>query len=359
MSKNHTIIVGTGSYIPTKRFSNEDFLGNEFYDSTGTLIDKTNDEIIEKFERITGIKERRYVTDDLVTSDIAYYAAQDALESSNIDRESLDYIIVAHNFGDVTAENRRSDFTPSIASRVKHKLEIENPYTIAYDLPFGCPGWVQGMIQSDYYIKSGDAQRALVIGAEALSRISDPHDRDSMLYADGAGATIVEGMTSEEPLGILAHAARTDTREHAYMLWMDKSHSPHYTENDLFLKMQGHKLYEYALKNVPRTVKQSLDKAGLSIHDVHKVLIHQANEKMDEAILQRLFGLFGVKDIPPDVMPMCISWLGNSSVATIPTLLDLVCKKNIENHTWEKGHIIVFTSVGAGMNINSIVYKVP
>jgi len=360
MSKNiYSIIVGTGSYIPTKRVPNEDFLGNEFYDSDGKLFDKTNDEIIEKFEKITGIKERRYVTDDLVTSDIAYYAAQDALESSNIDRESLDYIIVAHNFGNVTAENRRSDFTPSLASRVKHRLEIENPYTIAYDLPFGCPGWVQGMIQTDYYIKSGDAQRALVIGAEALSRIADPHDRDSMIYADGAGATIVEGMTSEEPVGILAHAARTDTREHAYMLWMDKSHSPHYTKNNLFLKMQGHKLYEYALKNVPRTVKQSLDKAGLSINDVHKILIHQANEKMDEAILQRLFGLYGATEIPPDVMPMCISWLGNSSVATIPTLLDLVCKENIENHTWEQGHIIVFTSVGAGMNINAMVYKIP
>jgi len=360
MSKNiYSIIVGTGSYIPTTRVPNEDFLENEFYDSNGKLFDKTNDEIIERFEKITGIKERRYVTNDLVTSDIAYYAAQDALESSKIDRESLDYIIVAHNFGDVKADNRRSDFTPSLASRVKHTLEIENPHTIAYDLPFGCPGWVQGMIHADYYIKSGDAQRALVIGAEALSRIADPHDRDSMIYADGAGATIIEAMTSKEPVGILAHAARTDTRDHAYMLWMDQSHDPQHKGNELFLKMQGHKLYEYALKNVPRVVKQSLDKAGLSIHDVHKILIHQANEKMDDAILQRLFGLYEVKEIPSDVMPMSIAWLGNSSVATIPTLLDLVCKENIDNHTWEQGHIIVFTSVGAGMNINAMVYKIP
>lgn len=360
MSKNiYSIIAGTGSYIPTKRVPNEDFLENEFYDSDGKLFDKTNEEIIEKFEKITGIKERRYVTDDLVTSDIAYCAAQDALESSKIDRESLDYIIVAHNFGDVKADNRRSDFTPSLASRVKHKLEIENPHTIAYDLPFGCPGWVQGMIQADYYIKSGDAQRALVIGAEALSRIADPHDRDSMIYADGAGATIIEAITNKEPVGILAHAARTDTRDHAYMLWMDKSHDPQHRGNELFLKMQGHKLYEYALKNVPHVVKQSLDKADLSIHDVHKILIHQANEKMDDAILQRLFGLYEVKEIPPDVMPMSIAWLGNSSVATIPTLLDLVCKEKIGNHTWEKGHIIVFTSVGAGMNINAMVYKIP
>jgi 3-oxoacyl-[acyl-carrier-protein] synthase-3 len=215
------------------------------------------------------------------------------------------------------------------------------------------------MTQADYYIRSGDAKRVLVMGAETLSRISDPHDRDGMIYADGAGATILEAMTSTEPVGILSHAARSDTHEYAYMLWMDRSNNPNYKENNLFLKMQGHKLYEYALKTVPQVVKQSLDMAGLSINDVNKVLIHQANGKMDEAILERLFGLYGIKEIPPDVMPMSISWLGNSSVATIPTLLDLVCKEKIDNHAWEKGHIIVITSVGAGMNINSMVYKIP
>src|SRR5690606_26513792 len=130
------------------------------------------------------IAERRYVTDGLVTSDIAYFAALSAIESAAIDKESLDYIIVAHNFGDVRHDNNRSDIVPSIASRVKQKLEIENPRTVAYDVTFGCPGWLQGIIQADYYIKSGDARRVLVIGAEVLSRVCDPHDRDSMLYAD-------------------------------------------------------------------------------------------------------------------------------------------------------------------------------
>jgi len=360
MSKNiYSIIMGTGSYIPTERVPNEYFLGSTFYGPDGKLLDKTNAEIIEKFEKITGIKERRYVTDDLLASDIAYFAAKDALESSKIDPESLDYIIVAHNFADIKVDNRRSDFVPSLAARVKHKLQIANPYTIAHDTPFGCPGWVQGMTQADYYIRSGDAKRALIIGAETLSRIADPHDRDGMIYADGAGATILEAITSEEPVGILSHAARSDTLEFAYMLWMDRSNNPNHEGNELYLKMHGHKLYEYALKTVPQVVKQSLDMAGLSITDVNKVLIHQANEKMDEAILARLFGLYGVKEIPPDVMPMCIAWLGNSSVATIPTLLDLVCKDKLDNHAWEKGHIIVFTSVGAGMNINSMVYKIP
>ena len=185
-SEFFSVITGTGSYIPKKQVRNEDFLSNEFYDVHGTKLNKTNREIIDKFQEITTIAERRHVTDDLVTSDIAYYAALDAIESANIDKEELDYILVAHNFGDMTYGSNRSDIVPSLAARVKYKLEIENPSTVAYDLPFGCPGWLQGAIQADYFLKSGDAKKVLVIGAEILSRVSDPHDRDSMLYADGA-----------------------------------------------------------------------------------------------------------------------------------------------------------------------------
>src|SRR5690606_14009607 len=127
-----------------------------------------------------GIQERRYVTDDLVASDIAAFAARDALASAGFDGDTLDYIIVAHNFGDIRADNLRSEFVPALASRVKHSLQITNPATVAYDLPFGCAGWLQGLIQADAYIRNGGARRILVIGAETLSRICDPHDRDSM-----------------------------------------------------------------------------------------------------------------------------------------------------------------------------------
>jgi 3-oxoacyl-[acyl-carrier-protein] synthase-3 len=362
MNKNiYSIITGTGSYVPTRKVPNENFLSNEFYDSDGTKLDKTNDEIIEKFTKITGIAERRYATDDLVTSHIAYLAAKDALESSKIDKESLDYIIVAHNFGDVRADNKRSDFVPSLAARVKKKLAVQNPGTIAYDLVFGCPGWLQGMIQADYYLKSGDAKRALVIGADTLSRISDPHDRDTMIYADGAAATIVEATRSPNSrgIGVLSHTARSDSLEQTYMLRMGKSYDPDYEGNELFLKMDGHRLYEYALRTVPQVVGESLTKAGLSLGDVNKVLLHQANAKMDEAILKRLYRSCGVKEVPPYVMPMTISWLGNSSVATLPTLLDLLLKGKLNNHGLKKDDVVVFASVGAGMNINSMVYRIP
>lgn len=355
----YSIIVGTGSYIPTRRVSNNDFLENTFYDSDGNKFDRTNEETIRNLQEITGIMERRYVTDDLVASDIAFFAAQDALESSGTDRESLDYIILAHNFGDVRADNRRLDFVPTIAARVKHRLGIQNPRTIPYDLPFGCPGWLQGMIQADYYLRSGDARRALVIGAETLSRVSDPHDGDSMIYADGAGATIVEAIESREPVGVLSHSVRSDTLEQAYMLWMGKSNNPDHKGDEIYLKMNGHKLYEYALRTVPQIVKESIDKAGLSLDDIHKILIHQANAKMDEAILKRLYALYGQKEVRPGVMPMIISWLGNSSVASVPTLLDLLLKGRISDHSLERGDVLAFASVGAGMNINSMVYRMP
>lgn len=357
MGKNiYSIITGTGSYISTKVVHNKDYLKNEFFGPDGKKLEKLNEDIIKMFEEITGIAERRHVTDDLVTSDIAFFAAKDALESSGVDKENLDYIIVAHDFGDVKADNRRSDFVPSIATRVKHKLRIKNHNTVAYDLIFGCPGWLQGLIQADCYIKLGVAKRVMVIGAEVMSRVADPHDRDSMIFADGAGATIVEAIKSEEPVGVLSYADRTDTIEHAYMLWMGKSYDSNYKGSELFLKMHGRKLYEYALRIVPLVVKESLDKKGLSLKDVRSVLLHQANAKMDEAILRRLYKLYGVKEIPPYVMPMTISWLGNSSVATLPTLLDLLLKGNLKNHCLKIGDIIVFASVGAGMNVNAVVY---
>jgi 3-oxoacyl-[acyl-carrier-protein] synthase III len=360
-NNNHiySVITGTGCYIPEKRVLNRDFLQNEFYGPDYTRLTKSNQDILRTFESITGIKERRYVTDDLTTSDIAFFSAQEALTSSKIDKETIDYLIVAHNFGNIRCDNRRSDVVPSISARVKYKLGIENPKTVAYDIPFGCPGWLQGVIQADCFIKAGIAKRVLVIGAETLSRISDPHDVDSMIYSDGAGATIFEAKKSNEPVGILTHSARTDTLKHAHLLQMGKSYNPDYSDGELFLKMDGHKVYDYALRTVPFVVKECLDNAGFSIFDVNKVLLHQANAKMDEAIFKRLCRLYNMKEFDHDIMPMTIDRLGNSSVATLPTLIDLLYKEKLDGHRIAGGNLLIFASVGAGMSINAMTYKVP
>jgi len=354
-----TIITGSGSCIPEVVVNNDFFRNFTFYDpATRAPFEKDNEEIIEKFREITNINERRYCREDENASDLGFKAALDAIESSGVDPETIDFIIAGHNFGVMQANNYRIDMIPCLAARIKQKLGIKNPAMFAHDVIAGCPGWVQALIVADLYIKSGQYKRGLVVGADVCSRSADPFDRDAMIFADGAGAVLLEGLETEEQVGILSHAIQTDAAEADYLL-SGVSLKPDFGKDELFIRMQGHKVYVYALTNVPKVVKKSLQQAGLNLTDVKKVLIHQANEKMDQAILERVFKLYKIKDIPEDVMPMTISFLGNSSAATVPTLYDLVAKGKMENHRFEPGDVIIFTSVGAGMIINSVVYKLP
>lgn len=347
-------ITGSGSFIPENIEKNEDFHQHEFLNVDGSEINSPNEIIVEKFKDITGIVERRYADDKLTASDLGYLAAEKAIEDANIDREELDYIIVAHNFGDVKKDAIQSDILPCLATRVKHSLRIKNPKCVAYDILFGCPGWVEGTIQAQAFIKAGMAKKCLVIGAETLSRVVDKHDRDSMIYSDGAGATIIEA--TDEEGGILAHNTASFTFDEAYYLFFGNSNNPELDKDTRYIKMHGRKIYEFALNNVPLAMKECLDESGVDIKDVKKVLIHQANEKMDEAIIKRFYRLYKTP-IPEGVMPMSIHKLGNSSVATIPTLFDLIRNNKLENQHIEKGDVIIFASVGAGMHINAIVYK--
>ena len=347
-------ITGSGSFIPNHAVTNDDFFNHNFLNEDGTPFGYTNQVIASKFKDITGIEERRYADDDMVASDLAFFAAERAIENAAIDKETIDYIILAHNFGDVRKNAIQSDILPSLATRVKFRLRIKNPKCVAYDILFGCPGWIEGVIQAQAFIKAGMAKRCLVIGAETLSRVVDQHDRDSMIYADGAGATIIEN--ASENSGILAHATATFSYDEGYFLFFGKSFNQSHDADVRYIKMHGRKIYEFALSQVPKAMKECLDESGIDISEVKKILIHQANEKMDEAIITRFYKLY--KQVPPHgIMPMCINKLGNSSVATIPTLYDLIVNNKLENQQISKGDIIIFASVGAGMNVNAIVYQ--
>lgn len=347
-------ITGSGSYIPTEVVTNLDFAKHIFLNEDGSDFPQSNEIVAQKFLEITGIEERRYVTNELNTSDIATIAAERAIADANIDPETLDYIIFAHNFGNVKHGAIQTDILPSLASRVKYNLKIKNPKCVAYDILFGCPGWVEGVIQAQAFIKAGMAKKCLVIGAETLSRVVDKHDRDSMIYSDGAGATIIE--LTDEAGGILAHETATFAHDEAYYLYFGNSFNDTHDPDVRYIKMHGRKIYEFALSNVPKAMAACLDKSGIEIAKVKKILIHQANEKMDEAIIHRFFKIY--KQIPPEgIMPMSIHKLGNSSVATVPTLYDLLIKGKIENQQLNKGDVIFFASVGAGMNINAFVYE--
>lgn len=358
MAQSRTIITGTGSYIPTEIVTNKEFAEHRFYAEDSKPIETAPQEIVEKFRQITGIAERRYAPKELNTSDIGALASKQAIEDSGIDPETLDQIIVAHNFGNVVKTTIQSDAVPSLANRIKHTLGIKNPNCIAYDILFGCPGWVQGVIHADAFFKAGIAKKALVIGTEMLSRVIDIYDRDSMIFSDGAGATVLEYKEVDDDSGILSSSAVSHSMDEAYYIQMGPSYHPDADPKIRYIKMKGRKVYEYAMKHVAEAMKDCMDKAGVDIHQINKIFIHQANEKMDEAILKVLYKLYGIKNFPHNIMPMCIQWLGNSSVATVPTLYDLVKRGKLEEHSVNKGDIILFASVGAGMNINAVSYRV-
>lgn len=353
----NTIIIGSGSYLPTKVIGRDHFMDSVFYTDEGDKINKPVEEIIQKFVEITEIENRRYLEDGEFNSDLGVRAAREAIYDAKIDQEEIDYIIYASNFGEVDT-NGMSNFMPSMSARVKNKLGIKNRNCVNYDMIFGCPGWVEAMILADTLIKAKKAKMILVIGAETLSRVTDAFDRNKMIFADGAGAVIVKA-TDQEGVGIIADNTICDNDvelgylENAPSIKLDED------RKQLYIRMHGRKIYEYALKNVPDAIKATIDKAGLSIEDIDKILIHQANAKMDYAMISRLFKLYGIKEYDHDIAPMTIQQFGNSSVATIPTMFDLIIKGEMKGHQFKKHGNIVFASVGAGMNINAIVYKFP
>lgn len=359
MSSTTTVITGTGCYIPDFVKTNRDFAGHNFYGEDNKILDIEPHLIVEKFKKITGIQERRYAPAHIDSSDMAAIAAQRAIDDSGCDPEKIDQIIVAHNFGNVVKHTIQTDVLPALASRVKHALKIKNPSCVPYDILFGCPGWIQGVIQADAYFKAGLARKCLVIGTETLSRVLDMYDRDSMIFSDGAGASILEAKSSEETSsGILGCSVQSHCGDEVSYLNLGKSFYPDSDPRIRYIKMKGRKVYEYAMRYVPEAMKICLDKSAVNISEVKKVFIHQANEKMDEAIIKELYKLYGISNVPENIMPMSIHNLGNSSVATVPTLFDMVRKGLMPEHQLKPGDIVMFASVGAGMNINAVCYRI-
>lgn len=226
---------------------------------------------------------------------------------------------------------------------------------MCYDILFGCPGWLEAFIQATMFMKADEAKKCLVIGAETLSRVVDPHDRDSMIYSDGAGAVLLE--KNNDTGGVIAHHTATFAYEEANYIYFGESYNQELNDARRYIKMYGRKIYEFAITNVPTAMKTCVDKSGVAITDIKKIFIHQANEKMDQAIVKRFYKLYNLT-MPNDSMPMSIGKLGNSSVATIPTLFNLVSKGKMGEHTLKKGDFVLFASVGAGMNINAMVYQI-
>ncbi|WP_185870431.1 3-oxoacyl-ACP synthase III family protein [Blattabacterium cuenoti] len=362
-----SIITGTGHYLPKKIIKSNHFFKYTFYDKKGLKINKSNKEIINKFQKITEIEERRYINNTLLNSDIATIAAKRALINSKIYKEKIDYIISAHNYGDINPISFQSDLMPSLAARVKNKLQIRNRKCRPYDMIFGCPGWIEGMILADQLLRSKYAKNILITSSETLSKVIDPHDRNAMIFSDGAGAAVLSAIEIEnENHGIIYYDSQCNNNEELHYLSNGPSLNPSYKKSLVNIKMNGRRIYEYALTEVPNMIKSILDHADLHLKDINKILIHQANAKMDYAILSRLLKLYNYsssffkdKDFYKNLMPMSIQKLGNSSVATVPTLLDLILQGKMPPHKINPGDTILMASLGAGMNINGMIYRFP
>ena len=352
----NSVITGSGHYLPNRIVTNEHFVDYEFFDDNGQRIEKSGEEITSKFEQITEIKERRYVEDDLCHSDIATKAAQIAIEKAGVNPEELDYVICAHNFGDIDPIGRQIDIMPSMSAKVKHNLGIKNLKCKPYDMTFGCPGWVESLILAHQFIQAKIAKKILVIGSDTLSRAVDPHDRSAMIFADGAGAVVLEAKEDDHQYGIINHATLSYNGDEMFYLVNGASLNPDYVGSVKNINMKGRKVYEFVLKNVPPAIKELLDESNLTIHDIDKVLLHQANAKMDHAMIERLYKLYGTH-APENIDPMTVQFLGNTSVATVPTMFSLINENKLASHQFHANDKILMASVGASMNINAVIYQ--
>jgi len=352
-----SIISGTGSAMPKRVITNDFFLNHTFYNKDGSKNEKPTADVVNKLEEISGIKERRFIGEEEESVDILFEASKKAIDDSGVDKNEIDALIVAHNTGNFLANKGPVFHTvPNVAAVLKNRLKISNHQCHAYDILFGCPGWLQGVIQANRLIESGEAKHVLVAGLEIASRLIDPHDVDYLLMADGCGATIISQSNSKSK-GILSNATFSHSDEDLLNITLGASLNSE-TVGDTLFKMNGQRVYKYATTWLPQVIKQSLDQVNISPKEVDYFFFHQANGKMLRVIASNLMKIYGIEDESyKNKIPSSISFLGNTSVATIPTLFDLVNKNTMEGFELKENQTYVFASVGAGMHCNAIVYK--
>jgi 3-oxoacyl-[acyl-carrier-protein] synthase-3 len=356
MTASRSIISGTGSVIPELLVPNSHFESSEFYDRGGTRMEKSGAEIVAKLEAITGIRERRYIPFEQDSIQLMTDASRLAVEDAGLNANDLSGIIVAHNAGNMIPDTGAFHTVPNLAAALKHELHSANHNCFAYDVLFGCPGWLQGIIQAHHAIQCDDAEHVLVTGLEVASRLLDPHDPDSMILGDGCGACVVSRSPTSEK-GLIAYSTFSHAMDDNRIIYLGPSHKPG-VEGSCYFHMNGRAVYKYATEWVPKVIQSALAKAKLNVTDVDLFLFHQANAKMLEAIAANLAELC---DVSPEIfagkIPTTIDFLGNTSVATIPTMLDLIRTRRLAGYEIREGDVAVMASVGAGMHCNAIVYR--
>lgn len=319
-----SMVRGTGHYLP------ERVVENSYFES---MLDTTDEWIRSR----TGIERRHFAAEGEFTSDLAIAAARQALERAGMVAEDLNAIVVATSTPDLTF--------PATATIVQAGLGMQRGF--AYDIQAVCAGFVFALANADGLIRSGQADRVLVIGAETFSRIMDWTDRGTcVLFGDGAGAVIleaVEGEGTSDDRGVLATDLNSDgnLRE---LLYVDGGVSRTGTVG--FLRMQGNLVFRHAVEKLAGTAKRVLDKAGLTPGDIDWLVPHQANLRIIAGTAQKM-------QLPMDKVVLTVADHGNTSAASIPLALSVADTQG----KFKPGDVIVTEAIGGGMSWGSVVLR--
>jgi 3-oxoacyl-[acyl-carrier-protein] synthase III len=323
-----SVILGTGAYAPSKVLTNDDL---------EKMVATNGPWIVSR----TGIRERRIAADGEATSDLAAEAARRAMEFAGVDPAEIDLIIVCTVTGDTP--------TPSCAAFVQAKIGATRAF--AFDVSAACAGSLYGLVIADQFIQTGAVKRALVIGAETLSRVVDWTNRETcVLFGDAAGAMLL-GASEESGRGLLSSRLRTDgSMTEILGIFAGGSRKPFSPEvladNSHKIKMRGREVYKVATRLLPEAVQEALALAGLKAEDVTHVIAHQANLRIIESAMDTL-------GIPLEKCWINIDRFGNTSSASMPITLDEANRAG----KLKKGDVIAMMAIGAGMTWGSAVFR--
>lgn len=318
-------IMATGSYLPEKVLTNADL---------EQIVDTSDQWITER----TGIKQRHIADENQTTCDLAEYAARNAIEQAQIDPQSIDLIVVA-----TTTPDR---VFPSTACLLQQRLDIHG--CPAFDVQAVCTGFVYALDVADKYIKSGSVKRALVVGAETISRIVDWTDRTTcVLFADGAGAVILEA--SEQP-GILSSHIHADG-SFAELLTTNSGISQPKTDSNsdndpVYIEMKGNEVFKMAVKTLGRIVDETLEANNMKKSDIDWLVPHQANMRIINATAKKL-------KMSTDHVVTTVQNHGNTSAASVPLALDTA----VRDGRIKRGETILLEAFGGGFTWGSALIK--
>jgi len=374
----NTVITATGSCIPEIKIPNSHFLNHKFYTPEGKPEINSTEVIVRKFLERTGIKSRRYARTDQVASDLGSIAVM----NSGIDIYSLDMLIGASNYGDMEVGKVGypvSVFVPCLAALVAGKAGYveERGYFKTYDLINGCPGFLEALIDADLRIRSERLPEVNMVGAvamETLSRVVDKSNKDGMLFGDGAGFAVLKGSRNNRQEGILSYVTKTiryfetkkgmdprkvNVTDCAKYITTEDPNNPELVDGHRVLKMVGPNVSSLAMAHVPEVALEALERAKVNIEDIKLLLLHQANGYL----IRDMALACGIREEEIDArVPITLDWLANTSLASIPTMLDLIRRRKLISpnghlHVINPGDKILMAAVGADMDVNAIVYE--